>query len=186
MAELSDIEGVLALLKAYQINTIAEEDKEDGFITADFTEAQIQELIMQERGCFIAKDQERIVAFAMSASWGFWSQWPIFQKMVEDLPSLTYKGYQLSEENSYQYGPVCVARDYRGRGVFQQIFSFALQQMSHRYPVLLSFINTINQRSYAAHITKLGLDVIQQFQFKDNTYHEVACLTQQTVKIRES
>ena len=177
-AELSDITEILTLLKAYQINTIAEEDKKDGFITADFTPDQMEALITQEDGCFVAKDQGRIVAFALSASWGFWSAWPIFQKMIEDLPSLTYQGYQLSIENSYQYGPVCVARDYRGTGVFQDLFAFALQQMSTRYPVMLSFINTINERSYAAHITKLGLDVIQQFEFNGNTYHEMACLTQ--------
>ena len=32
----------------------------------------------------------------------------------------------LTEENSYQYGPVCVDRDYRGRGVFERVFAASL------------------------------------------------------------
>ena len=50
----------------------------------------------------------------------------------------------LTIDNSYQYGPVCVDKSVRGQGVFEQIFAFALEQMSRRYPFLVTFINQIN------------------------------------------
>lgn len=53
----------------------------------------------------------------MAASWEFWSKWPLFQFMIDDLPNTTYRGRALSTENSYQYGPICIDREYRGTEV---------------------------------------------------------------------
>ncbi len=50
-------------------------------------------------------------------------------------------------------------------------------EMSCRYPILVTFINKINPRSYAAHMHKAKLDVIQEFEFNNNHYYELACLT---------
>ncbi|MCB1605168.1 MAG: hypothetical protein KDI59_11000, partial [Xanthomonadales bacterium] len=99
---------------------------------------------------FIAVDENNeVVAYVMSASWQFWSAWPIFAYMIEQLPSLSYKGYQLSVDNSYQYGPVCIDKRYRGTTLLLDLFDFALKEMSKRYPVLVTFVNKVNPRSYA-------------------------------------
>ncbi|RCU52533.1 MULTISPECIES: GNAT family N-acetyltransferase [Corallincola] len=176
-AELADIDNVLSLHFRYQVDSIAEEDKKDGFVTTPFTKEEMTQLITQERGLFIAEKEGEVVAYAMAASWQFWSKWPMFAHMIKGLPSLTYNEQVLSVDNSYQYGPVCVDKSVRGEGVFEQIFEFALQQMSTRYPILVTFINKINPRSYAAHVRKAKLDVIQEFEFNNNQYFELACPT---------
>lgn len=177
VAKLDDIAEVLKLHYRYQIDSISEEDKSDGFITTAFTKAHMTDLINKESGLFIAKRNGKVVAYAMAASWEFWSIWPMFAHMIKDLPNLEYAGQRLSAENSYQYGPVCVDKEERGEGVFEAVFSFALQQMSARYPIMVTFINKINPRSYAAHVRKVGLDVIQEFEFNNNSYYELACIT---------
>jgi methionine synthase II (cobalamin-independent) len=174
VANPEDIDGVLALHQKYQIATIAEEDKPDGFVTTSFTREQLTQLIQDEQGLFIAKQQDTVVAYVMSASWQFWAAWPIFARMIADLPQLEYAGHRLSTENSYQYGPVCVDKAYRGSGLLEKIFEFAREQMATRYPVLVTFINQINTRSYAAHTQKLGLEVIAEFDFNNNHYLELA------------
>ena len=50
--------------------------------------------------------------------------------------------------------------------------------MSQRYPIMVTFINKINPRSFEAHVRKVNLDVIQEFEFNDNQYYELACHTQ--------
>ena len=45
--------------------------------------------------------------------------------------------------------------------------------MNKRYPILITFINHINPRSYNAHVKKLGLDVIKSFEFNNNHYYEL-------------
>ena len=176
-AKTDDIEGILKLHYRYQVDSINEEDKTDGFITTAFDEQQLSELIDRERGLFIALKENIIIAYAMAASWVFWSRWPMFAHMIDDLPNLQYAGQTLSTKNSYQYGPVCVDKCVRGQGVFEGIFNYSLQEMAGRYPILVTFINKINPRSYAAHTQKVGLDVIQEFEYNNNQYHELACLT---------
>ncbi len=109
----------------------------------------------------------------MAASWQFWSIWPMFEYMIKDLHNLEYLGQTLSVENSYQYGPVCIDKSIRGSGALENIFDFARQHMSKRYPILVTFINKINPRSYEAHVRKLKLKVIQEFKFNNNNYYEL-------------
>ena len=173
LAKIQDIEKVLELHFKYQIDSIKEEDKKDGFITTAFTKEQMIDLITLEQGLFIAIENEKIVAYVMSASWKFWSRWPMFAFMMEDLPNLEYLGQKLSVQNSYQYGPVCVDKEYRGSGVLEKIFDFARENMAKRFPILVTFINKINPRSYEAHTKKLKLEVIKEFSYNNNNYYEL-------------
>ena len=177
VATVEEIEATLRLHAKYQVDTIAEEDKKDGFVTTPFTKEELQALIEQEQGLFIAKEGEEVVAYVMAASWQFWSKWAMFRHMIEDLQNLAYKGEKLSVENSYQYGPICIDKRYRGTEVLPNIFHFARKQMAKRYPILITFVNQINPRSFQAHTRKLGLDVIQEFEFNGNRYWELGCLT---------
>jgi len=183
IATLNDIEATLKLHAKYQIDTIADEDKKDGFVTTPFTREELIELIEQEQGLFIAKEGGEVLAYVMSASWEFWSKWAMFAYMIDELPRLKYKGIQLTTQNSYQYGPICIDKSVRGTEVLPKIFNFALQQMSKRYPILITFVNQINPRSYHAHHRKLGLDVICEFEYNGNTYWEMGCETNSSILI---
>jgi hypothetical protein len=180
-AVIKDIPAISELQKKYHIATISEEDKPDGFVTTLFTEEQFKELIEKEDGIAIACDGDKIAAYAMAASWEYWSKWPIFQYMIEDLPNTEYMGQILSVKNSYQYGPICIDKDYRGTEVLPMIFDFSRMQMKSRYPILITFINHINARSYNAHTKKLGLDVIKNFVFNNNNYYELGYDTSKKV-----
>ena len=182
LAKIEDIEKVLALHFKYQIDSIKEEDKKDGFITTAFTKEQMVDLITLEQGLFIAVENDRIVAYVMSASWDFWSRWPMFAFMIEDLPNLEYLGQKLSVQNSYQYGPVCVDKEYRGSGVLEKLFDFARENMAKKFPILVTFINKINPRSYEAHTKKLKLEVIKEFSYNNNHYYELVYDTSKKLK----
>ena len=177
VATLENVAEVLKLHYKYQVDSISEEDKKDGFITTAFTESHLTRLIEDENGLFLALKNNQIVAYAMSASWDFWCQWPMFQFMVENLHDSKFINNELTVVNSYQYGPVCVDKSVRGEGVFEEIFNFSLNQMSKRYPFMVTFINKINPRSYEAHTRKVNLDVINEFNFNNNQYFKLACKT---------
>jgi hypothetical protein len=177
VATLENVAEVLDLHYKYQVDSIAEEDKNDGFITTAFTESHLSRLIEEESGLFIAKKDNAIVAYAMAASWDFWCQWPMFQFMVDNLHDSKLTDIELTTNNSYQYGPVCVDKCVRGEGVFEEVFNFSLNQMSKRYPFMITFINKINPRSYEAHTRKVNLNVINEFNFNNNQYFKLACET---------
>lgn len=176
-ATLNDVEEVLTLHYKYQIDSISSEDKADGFITTAFTKAHLTQLITDENGLFIASHNNKIVAYAMAASWQFWSQWPMFQFMIKHLDDSTYQSQLITAENSYQYGPICVDKSVRGQGVFENVFNYSLKEMSKRFPIMVTFINKINPRSYQAHTRKTALEVIKEFEFNNNHYYKLACNT---------
>lgn len=172
IAELSDIDATLELHSKYQKDTIQEEDKKDGFVTTAFTKKELTELIIEEQGLFIAKNNNEVLAYVMAGSWNFWSRWKMFQFMIADLKNLEYLGQKLTIQNSYQYGPICIDKSIRGSGMLEKIFDFSRIEMTKRYPILVTFVNKTNPRSYHAHKRKLGLTVIQEFTFNRNNYHE--------------
>ena len=182
IADKNDIDGIFELHSKYQIDSILEEDKKDGFVTTAFSKEQLNDIIDKEQGIFIALHEGKVVAYVMSASWQYWAPWPIFARMIENLPNLSYLGQTLSVHNSYQYGPVCVDKSVRGSGILEKLFDFALESMQKRYPILVTFINKINPRSYAAH-TRMGLEVICEFQFNGNSYCELVFDTSKRVSL---
>jgi hypothetical protein len=181
IAQIKDIDNILKLHAKYQLATIAKDDKKDGFVTTGFTPEELKAIIEQEQGIFIAVENDIVLGYVMSASWQFWSKWPMFVHMIKDLPKLNYLGQTLTVDNSYQYGPVCIDKSVRGSGLLEKLFDFALDSMSKRYPILVTFVNVINERSYTAHKRKLGLDVIQEFEFNNNTYYEMVFDTSKRV-----
>ncbi|CAH0534723.1 hypothetical protein VST7929_02673 [Vibrio stylophorae] len=176
LADIEDIDAVLALHRCYQVDTIAEEDRADGFVTTNFSVEELTALI-QEQGLILAFHDGELVGYVMAASWQFWSAWPMFQHMISLLPETPYGEIAVNCDNSYQYGPVCVHKSVRGHGVLEQMFDFALAHMSQRFDVLITFVNHKNPRSFAAHSRKLKLDVVRDFGFNGNQYYWMACPT---------
>lgn len=173
LATEADIPKILDLHFRYHVDSIEKQDKPDGFVTTAFTAEQLKCLIASEEGLSVFESNGAILAYVMAGSWKFWSRWPLFAHMIKGLPDLNYMGFTLDMKNSYQYGPVCVDKSLRGTGVFQTIFKFSLDIMSHKYPILVTFINKNNTRSYAAHTKYAGLEVIQEFSFNNNEYFQL-------------
>lgn len=173
-ATLDDIEEVSKLQEKYHVLTISEDDKKDGFVTTLFNYDQFKRIIEDEGGLHIACDGDRIVAYAMAASWDYWKEWPLFEHMIKYLEEDEYIGKTITINNSYQYGPVCIDKDYRGGEVLFNLFEFSRKEMNKRFEILITFINKINQRSMNAHIKKVGLDIIKEFEFNSNEYYELA------------
>lgn len=167
-AILKDIPGILLLEKKYHANSISEEDKKDGFIGTFFSEGKLKRLIEEEKGLSVACDGDRVVGFAGSAAWSFWSAWPVFHPMIEDLPNITYKGVVLSIDNCYQYGPACIHKDYRNTEVLPNLFECSRLLMKDRFPILVTYVDKTNKRSFQAHSRKLELDVVKELEFHGN------------------
>lgn len=176
-ATMADLDGVLALHRKYHTASISEADKPDGFVTTNFTDTQLENLVKRENGITIAKQDGIVLSYAMAASWQFWSEWPFFAYMLERLSESRFEGQALSAETSYQYGPMCVDASARGTGVFADVFNASLLHMSDRFPIMATFINQINGRSYAAHTRKVAMKAVGTFQFNNNDYYLLACRT---------
>lgn len=180
-ATKENIPSILELQSQNLVTNLKDDEKDDGFVTTPFSIEQIEKLIDLD-GVFIALKNEKVISYVMCASWQYWVSWPMFEYMASFLETLEYKGQKITMGNSYQYGPICVAKESRGSDVFKNIFEFAREKMNKKYPILVTFINKINTRSYEAHVRKLGLEVITEFEFNNNNFYELVYDTSKKIK----
>ncbi|MBG6128990.1 hypothetical protein IWQ47_000318 [Aquimarina sp. EL_43] len=167
---VTDIKGILSLQEKNLFSNLNEKERETGFVTTPFTTNQIEEIIKQN-GIFIAENDDNvIVAYAFAGNWEYFEQWEIFNVMISRFPKLSFDGYQISTENSFQYGPVCIDKEYRGKGLLNLIFEEMRVEFVKKYPISITFINKVNVISEKAHTKKLGWKIIDEFEFNNNTY----------------
>lgn len=165
-----DIPGILSLQEKYLYRNLNALERQKGFVTTPFTSSQIED-ILQQNGVFIAENEnEGIVAYAFAGSWTYFEQWEIFNFMVSRFPKLSFHGTPIITENSFQYGPVCIDENYRGKGVLNQLFEEMRIEFFKKYPISITFINKVNIISEKAHTKKLGWEKIDEFEFNNNTY----------------
>ena len=166
----NDITGILSLQEKYLFRNLTDEERKSGFVTTPFTVNQIEEIIKQN-GIFVADNEnDVIIAYAFAGSWKYFEQWEIFNFMVSRFPKLSFHGREITTENSFQYGPVCIDKAYRGKGLLNLIFEEMRIEFFKKYPISVTFINKVNEISEKAHTKKLGWVIIDEFEFNDKTY----------------
>ena len=182
-ATVADMPGIRALLKKYHRDTISDKDRPGGFVTTAITDEQLTDLIEKENGVMIivrpqaAPSPDEVLAFCFAAPWEFWKSWPLFAYMIEIMPEYEFEGKKIVVEESYQYGPICVDTSIRGTGAFADLFYASLKDFKDRFPVMITFVNSINGRSENAHNNKAHMQTIGTFDFNDNHYLMMAIRT---------
>ncbi|QZN97569.1 GNAT family N-acetyltransferase [Symbiopectobacterium purcellii] len=177
-AGLADIQHVKALLERYHAKNLIADQRDNGFVTTDMTVEQLDTLRLAENGVTVAVDEgnNRVVGLLLGASWAFLQPWPMFDYMASILNAYTFNDHKLDPAHSYQYGPICIAEAYRGRGIGELLLAHQQQIFATRYPVVVTFVNVLNPRSYAFH-SRNQFEDVGFFSFNGNNYHMMALPT---------
>ncbi|WP_226020497.1 GNAT family N-acetyltransferase [Serratia symbiotica] len=167
-----DIPQVKALLERYHAKNLTDESKINGFVTTDMTIAELQALSHTEQGVTIAVDASNgvIAGMLIGASWDFLKPWKMFDYMQGILGDYLFDGERLNKQTSYQYGPICIAEEYRSKGVGEKLLEYQRRLFGKRFPLVVTFVNKVNPRSYAFHM-RAGFADVGEFQFNGNNYH---------------
>lgn len=184
LANADDLQEILDLQEINLFGNLSESEKENGFVTTRFTIAQLED-VLNERGLFVAESEGNILGYTMAAGWDYFSQWPIFPYMISRLSGFIFNGTNITDQNTFQYGPICVDSSLRGTDTFPRLFDEMRMALSCRYPVGITFINKVNERSYKAHTRKLGMVVVDEFEFSGREYYGLAFDAAQSVFFRQ-
>jgi hypothetical protein len=171
-----DFEGILDLQARNLYANLAATELPGGFVTTPFS-GDLLRLLLIQTGVFVAESEGQITGYLLAGDWNFFAQWAIFQVMIARLPQLSYQDQQITVANSFQYGPICVDQSIRGSQVFPELFYLMRSSFAPKFPIGVTFINKINERSFAAHTRKLNLDIIDEFEFNGNSFYTLAFLT---------
>lgn len=178
LANKNDIQQVKKLLERYHAKNLEGKQRENGFVTTDMTEGQLTALCESEHGVVIAidKNTNNVIGLLLGASWQFLQPWPMFDYMASILKEYSFQDRALDAKSSYQYGPICIAEEFRSCGIGEQLLAYQRRVFATRYPVAVTFVNELNPRSYAFH-TRNKFEDIGFFNFNGNKYHMMALPT---------
>jgi hypothetical protein len=122
-ARPEDYPSIIRLQAADYIDNLSEEQRKEGFLSDKFTLEQIA-AIGADLGIAIVADGDEVAGSLCAFRREFDHDSPVVAKMLESYDRACFEDKPLSAFNSYIYGPVCIAREYRRRGLLRGLYEF--------------------------------------------------------------
>ncbi len=169
-----DYAGLLVLQKENLITNLSEADARHGFLSVEYTGQQFDE-INTDLGIAVAVSGKTVLGYLCGSSFGCAEQFLILRTMLANLNGRTLAGTSLTAENTFVYGPACIAAPVRGSGVLGGLFDTMKKIARPRYSACVLFIAGKNQRSFEAHSRKLGMSCLGVFEFQGKEFHLFCC-----------
>lgn len=135
--------------------------KSNGFVTVKH-DLSVLKKMNAAAPQIIAKDGDRVVAYALVMPKEFSAFVPVLVPMFEMFGKLTYQGKKLTDYSYYVMGQICIAETYRGMGIFEKLYQKHKEAYSDKFEICLTEVSSSNTRSMRAH-EKVGFKTIHNF-----------------------
>ncbi|MCG9747642.1 GNAT family N-acetyltransferase [Shewanella sp. Isolate8] len=145
-----------------------------------FSRQELSELI-QKHWLLLAEREGEIAGYVIAGHWSFFGEWPLYRSLVKRLETSRFEMDRfetasgiINKANSCQYGPIWIAPSQRGTGLFAELVAELKTRVAPQYPYMVTFIAEENERSFAAHTQKGGMQVLDFFEFDGRGYYLLA------------
>jgi predicted GNAT superfamily acetyltransferase len=169
----TDYDQILELQAANYIAHLSDDERRQGFLSAQFTPEQTVR-IAEDLGTMVAVVDGRVVGFLCAFRKEFSTGSPVIAEMLRSYDRLSFEGRSLSAYRSYIYGPVCIAREYRGRGLLRSLYEAQKKDLAGQFDIGVAFVSRSNPHSLSAHVGGLGMSEAGDFAANNNTYVTLA------------
>lgn len=140
----------------------AETMASDGFVTVRHDSEVLQRMNVAAPSV-IAKDGDEVIGYALVMPREFAADVPILHPMFALLDDLTWNGARLGDNSRwFVMGQIAVAAGYRGRGVFDGMYSAMKESYRGRYDFTVTEVAARNARSLRAH-ERVGFQTIHTY-----------------------
>jgi ribosomal protein S18 acetylase RimI-like enzyme len=157
---LPELEGILELQLENHHHTVSESEKsEQGFVTVRHSLDQKMNSIAKH---IIAKDGEQVVGYILAMTKASKDLVPLLIPMFTQFDLLTFKNHGVAAYDYMVIGQICVSKDYRGKGLIDQMYQAYKKAFSQQFDFAITEIAKNNVRSIAAH-HRIGFSVIHEF-----------------------
>ena len=153
LASAEDIEGILDVQEENQ-------PEQGGSLSARFTPEWFKQAI-NSKSLIVARSAKSVIGYVAFTSREAQAHVPIIQAMLK----------VCSNPGAYLHGPICVAQEFRGRGIASAMFR--AQRVYMQQAPVMSFIREDNHSSRKAHIA-MGLQEVTMFELCGVRYVVVA------------
>ena len=172
-ATLADYPEIVHLNEVNFIANLSDEERKQGFLSALFSLEQTAR-VAEELGTMVAVVDGRVGGFLCAFSKEFDSGTPVIGRMLESYDSLFFESQPLSAFKSYIYGPVCIGREHRGRGLLRGLYEAQKKDLAGQFEVGVAFVSRENPHSLGAHVAGLGMVEAGDFEVNGRRYATLA------------
>lgn len=165
-AKDADLPAILHLQQENLPKSISRQEAiEQGFLTVEHDLPLLRDM---NDACAhtIAKDDEKLAGYALSMTRSFDERIPILKPLFELIDQLHWQGRSVQQIPYILMGQVCVAKDFRGKGVFSGLYREMQKRMAADFELIITEISTRNTRSIRAH-QKVGFVDMHQYKAPD-------------------
>lgn len=159
VSTIEELQQILQLQQENHIQNIDESEMQSqGFVTLHHDLATLEQM-HQIAPSVIIKDNDEVVAYALTMLRECRQLIPDLEPMFALLDSLNWKNKPLTNFSFYVMGQVCIAKKYRGQGLFEQLYAHHKKVYQSQFDLFVTEISTRNHRSLRAH-EKVGFKTI--------------------------
>lgn len=168
-----DLQGILDLQLENHLTTLSAEEKESqGFVTVRHTFEQLEEM-NHIAPHIIAKEGEKVVGYILAMTKASRNLIQVLIPMFDQFDRIIYQSKSVSDFNYMGVGQVCIGKEQRGKGLFDQMYQAYQQAFQSSYDFAITEIALSNVRSLAAH-HRVGFEIIHQFEDETQAWAIVA------------
>jgi RimJ/RimL family protein N-acetyltransferase len=153
------------ILQLQRRNTVAalsiDEVAAQGFVTVQHDLDLLREMNQVDQHIIALRDQ-RVIGYALVMQREFEARLPILKPLFGQIRSLTHNGRSVEDYRYFIMGQVCVAKPFRGQGVFEGLYQCMRRCYGGRYDFVITEVATRNQRSIRAH-EKVGFRLLRSY-----------------------
>ena len=168
-AEKEDYAGILRLQSANYIANLPQQERREGFLSAEFTPEQLATLAT-DLGITVALDAGNVAGYLCAFRNDFNHGSPVLEKMLESYDRVQFNGQPLNSYSSYIYGPVCISREYRRRGILRGLYDVQKRDLAGQFEIGVAFVSRDNPHSLTAHLAGLGMTGVGDFEANGKVY----------------
>jgi predicted GNAT superfamily acetyltransferase len=168
-----DYAAILNLQSSNYIANLSPHEHEQGFLSSQFTPAQTAQ-IAEDLGTTVAVIDDQIVGFICAFRNEFETGSPVIAKMLESYDRFTFETRPLRTFPSYIYGPVCIGREQRGRGLLRGLYEAQKKDLAGQFEIGVAFVSRSNPHSLDAHVKGLGMTEVGDFECGGDSYVTLA------------
>ena len=170
--QLQDLVQILELQKKNLAPSLSQEEiDQQGFVTVHHSFEGLKKMNGYEQSV-IAKENDMVVAYLLAMTPQSKYDIPILGPMFEVFNQVIYKGKKISEFHYLVVGQVCVAKEFRGKGILDECYGEYKKRFDKKYEFAITEIAQNNVRSMKAH-ERIGFKTIHQYRESNATHWNI-------------
>jgi ribosomal protein S18 acetylase RimI-like enzyme len=163
VSDKEELHQILLLQQENLLTNISEEERQaQGFVTMHHDLAVLDNMHALSPSVVI-KDNDKVVAYALTMLRESRQLMPGLTTMFTLLDGLQWENKLLADYRFYVMGQICVAKEYRGRNLVNQLYQYHKKIYQSHFDLFITEISTRNHRSIRAH-EKAGFKAIHTHQ----------------------